>query len=48
MENGVLCLVVPKKERGEVKRGRRIPVMHGNWWKGEERGSGFGFASGAV
>jgi hypothetical protein len=30
MENGVLCLVVPKRERGEVKRGRRIPVMHGN------------------
>lgn len=48
MENGVLCLVVPKREKQEVKRGRKIPVVHGNWWKGEERGSGFGFASGAV
>lgn len=48
MENGVLCVVVPKKEGRQLKKGRRVPVVHGNWWKGDERGSGFGFASGAV
>jgi HSP20 family protein len=49
LENGVLSLVVPKREKGEeIKRGRRVPVVHGNWWKGQEQGSGFGFASGAV
>lgn len=49
MENGVVCIVVPKKEKGEeTKRGRRVPILHGNFWKGEEKGSGFGFASGAV
>lgn len=37
MENGVLCLVVPKREKGEeVKRGRNVPILHGNWWKGQE------------
>lgn len=50
MENGVLSLVVPKKEQDlkERDRGRRIPILHGKWWQGQERGSGFGFASGAV
>lgn len=49
MENGVLSLVVPKREKGEdVKRGRKVPIEHGKWWKGQERGSGFGFASGAI
>jgi len=49
MENGVLSLVVPKREKGEeVKKGRKVPIVHGNWWKGQEQGSGFGFASGAV
>jgi len=49
MENGVVCIVVPKKGKGEeMKRGRRVPIIHGNFWKGEEKGSGFGFASGAV
>jgi len=50
MENGVLSLVVPKREQEnkEEKRGRRIPIVHGKWWQGQERGSGFGFASGAV
>jgi HSP20 family protein len=48
MENGVLSLVVPKREKGgEAKRGRRVPILHGKWWKGENRGSGFGFNSGA-
>jgi hypothetical protein len=37
MENGVLCLVVPKREKGEeAKRGRNVPILHGNWWKGQE------------
>lgn len=50
MENGVLSLVVPKKEQDtkERDRGRRIPILHGKWWQGQEKGSGFGFASGAV
>ncbi|KAF8849407.1 HSP20-like chaperone [Acephala macrosclerotiorum] len=49
LENGVLSLVVPKKEGGsEKERGRRVPIVHGNWWKGDERGSGFGFGGGAV
>lgn len=49
MENGVLSLVVPKREKGEeVKKGHRVPIVHGKWWKGDERGSGFGFNSGAV
>ncbi|KAE8443909.1 hypothetical protein EG329_001219 [Mollisiaceae sp. DMI_Dod_QoI] len=49
LENGVLSLVVPKKEAGgEERRGRRVPIAHGNWWKGEERGSGFGFGGAAV
>jgi HSP20 family protein len=49
MDNGILSLVVPKRERGEEpKRGRNVPILHGNWWKGQEKGSGFGFASGAV
>jgi HSP20 family molecular chaperone IbpA len=49
MENGILSLVVPKREKGqEPKRGRTVPILHGNWWKGQEKGSGFGFASGAV
>jgi HSP20 family molecular chaperone IbpA len=50
MENGVLSLVVPKKEQDlkERDKGRRIPILHGKWWQGQERGSGFGFASGAV
>jgi hypothetical protein len=48
MENGVLSLVVPKREKGgEAKRGRRVPILRGKWWKGENRGSGFGFNSGA-
>jgi hypothetical protein len=41
-------LVVPKKESGLGKKGRKIPIFHGRWWKGEERGSGFGFSGGAV
>ncbi|PMD62095.1 HSP20-like chaperone [Hyaloscypha bicolor E] len=50
MENGVLSLLVPKREKGEeVKKGRKVPIAHGKWWKGEERGNaGFGFNSGAV
>jgi HSP20 family protein len=50
MENGVLSLVVPKKNQDarEKERGRRIPILHGKWWQGQERGSGFKFASGAV
>ncbi|KAH8670148.1 hypothetical protein BGZ60DRAFT_406758 [Tricladium varicosporioides] len=44
VDNGVLYLQVPKREKNEVKRGRRIPVRT----KGREVGSGFGFASGAV
>jgi HSP20 family molecular chaperone IbpA len=49
MENGILSLVVPKREKSEEpKRGRKVPIMHGNWWKGQGKGSGFGFASGAV
>jgi len=49
LENGVLSLVVPKKDGGsEKERGRRVPIVHGNWWKGDERGSGFGFGGGAV
>jgi hypothetical protein len=50
MENGVLSLVVPKREKGEeAKKGRKVPIAHGKWWKGEERGNaGFGFNSGAV
>jgi len=49
LENGVLSLVVPKKEAGgEERRGRRVPITHGNWWKGEERGSGYGFGGAAV
>ena len=48
MENGVLSLVVPKRGVAEVKKGRRIPIVHGKWWKGEDRGSGFAFAGAAV
>jgi HSP20 family protein len=50
MENGVLSLVVPKRGKGEeVKKGRKVPIAHGKWWKGEDRAnSGFGFNSGAV
>ena len=49
MDNGVLSLVVPKREKGEdVKKVRKVPIIHGNWWKGEEQESGLGFASGAV
>jgi len=49
LENGVLSLVVPKQQvDGQEKRGRRVPIAKGNWWKGNEKGSGFGFASGAV
>lgn len=48
MDNGVLSLVVPKREKGgEVKKGRRVPIFHGKWWMGEHKGSGFGFNSGA-
>jgi HSP20 family protein len=37
MENGVLSLVVPKREKGEeVKKGRKVPISHGKWWQGEE------------
>lgn len=37
MENGVLSLVVPKKEADtkERDRGKRIPVMHGKWWQSQ-------------
>jgi HSP20 family protein len=42
MENGVLFLVVPKRESKEVKKGRKIPISHG------DRSNGFGFNSGAV
>jgi len=42
MENGVLFVVVPKRESTEIKKGRKIPISSGN------RSSGFGFNSGAV
>ncbi|PVH76142.1 HSP20-like chaperone [Cadophora sp. DSE1049] len=38
MENGVLSLVVPKREvvKGEErKKGTRIPILKGGWWKAE-------------
>jgi len=31
LENGVLSLIVPKKDAGsEMNRGRRVPIMQGN------------------
>jgi len=37
LENGVLSLVVPKKDAGtEERRGRRVPIMQGGRWKGDE------------
>lgn len=36
MENGVLSLVVPKKEKTEERKtGRKIPILKGGWWKAE-------------
>lgn len=40
MEDGVLCIVVPKRERVEVKRGRKVPIMRrGGNVRGMERRS---------
>lgn len=42
MDNGVLSLVVPKREKGgEIKRGRRVPIFHGSS-KNESDGNGNG------
>lgn len=37
MENGVLSLVVPKREVREEKKkvGTKIPILKGGWWKAE-------------
>jgi HSP20 family protein len=51
MENGVLKVVVPKREVGEVRRGRKVPIIRGNFWTGGEKvgkGTAFGVSSGAV
>lgn len=36
MENGILSLVVPKREKSEEKKpGKKIPILKGGWWKAE-------------
>jgi len=38
MENGVLSLVVPKRQlEGTRERGRRIQVLRGKSWNGDNR-----------
>ncbi|EKD14054.1 hypothetical protein MBM_07731 [Drepanopeziza brunnea f. sp. 'multigermtubi' MB_m1] len=50
MENGVLSLVIPKRqmggERGKRNMGRKVPILRGRWWRDGRQGEGEGEGEG--